>query len=91
MLLFLVDQIIKREKADLANKNHIGSPMSGVVVELKAKVDEKLDKGDPILVLSAMKMESILSAPFKLKVVQLCVKVDDNVSSGDLCALVELL
>lgn len=54
-----------RPKADPGDSSQVGSPMSGVVVELRVKDGSDVKKGDPIAVLSAMKMVrvSLLCAP----------------------------
>ena len=52
-----------RPKADPGDSSQVGAPMSGVVVEIRVKDGGEVKKGDPIAVLSAMKMVSSLS-PF---------------------------
>lgn len=47
-----------RPKADPGDSSQVGAPMSGVVVEVRVKNDGEVNKGDPIAVLSAMKMVS---------------------------------
>ena len=47
---------VLRLKADPLVKGHIGSPMSGLVVELKVKVGDVVKLGDPIGIMSAMKV-----------------------------------
>lgn len=49
-----------RPKADSTDSSQVGAPMSGVVVELRVKDGGEVQKGDPIAVLSAMKMVSLL-------------------------------
>jgi len=50
-----------RPKADASDSNQVGAPMSGVVVEIRVKNGGEVNKGDPIAILSAMKMVSIVS------------------------------
>lgn len=45
-----------RPKADPGDSSQVGAPMSGVVVEIRVKDGGEVKKGDPIAVLSAMKM-----------------------------------
>lgn len=52
-----------RPKADPGDSSQVGAPMSGVVVEIRVKDHGEVKKGDPIAVLSAMKMVSI--CPFE--------------------------
>jgi pyruvate carboxylase len=47
-----------RPKADPGDSSQVGAPMSGVVVELRVKDGGEVKKGDPLAVLSAMKMVS---------------------------------
>jgi pyruvate carboxylase len=47
-----------RPKADASDSTQVGAPMSGVVVEVRVKDGGEVNKGDPIAVLSAMKMVS---------------------------------
>lgn len=64
--------------------NDVGAPMAGVVVEVRVKKDQEVKKGDPVAVLSAMKMEMVISAPVSGKVGDLEIKEGDSVDSGDL-------
>jgi len=65
------------------------SPMPGKIVSVAAKAGAKLKKGDPILVLEAMKMEHTLTAPFDGKVVELTGKAGDQVAEGVVLAKIE--
>ena len=47
-----------RPKADANDSSQVGAPMSGVIVEVRVKDDTEINKGDPIAILSAMKMVS---------------------------------
>ena len=49
---------VSRPKADSNDSSQVGAPMSGVVVEIRVKDGHEVKKGDPIAVLSAMKMVS---------------------------------
>ena len=48
-----------RPKADPGDSSQVGAPMSGVVVELRVREGTEVKKGDPLAVLSAMKMVSL--------------------------------
>src|SRR5690606_5884960 len=63
-----------REKANLSKPGDIGAPMSGVVVEIRVKEGTEVNAGDPIAILSAMKMETVVSAPVAGKVEHIAVK-----------------
>jgi acetyl/propionyl-CoA carboxylase alpha subunit len=72
-----------------AGDGAILSPMPGKIVSVAAKAGAKLKKGDPILVLEAMKMEHTLTAPFDGKLVELNAKAGAQVSEGVVLAKME--
>lgn len=47
---------LSRPKADSNDSSQVGAPMSGVVVEVRVHDGGEVKKGDPVAVLSAMKM-----------------------------------
>lgn len=47
---------ISRPKADPSDSSQVGAPMAGVLVELRVHDGSDVKKGDPLAVLSAMKM-----------------------------------
>ncbi|PWY86129.1 pyruvate carboxylase pyc [Aspergillus heteromorphus CBS 117.55] len=79
-----------RPKAELGDSSQVGAPMSGVVVEIRVHDGLEVKKGDPLAVLSAMKMEMVISAPHSGKVSSLLVKEGDSVDGQDLiCKIVK--
>jgi biotin carboxyl carrier protein len=46
-----------------AKVNEIKAPMPGLVLEIRVEEGSSVKKGDPVLVLEAMKMENILKSP----------------------------
>jgi pyruvate carboxylase len=49
---------VSRPKADPTDSSQVGSPMSGVLVEVRVHDGSDVKKGDPVAILSAMKMVS---------------------------------
>lgn len=49
---------VSRPKADPTDSSQVGAPMAGVLVEIRVKEGSEVKKGDPLAVLSAMKMVS---------------------------------
>ncbi|WP_310596963.1 acetyl/propionyl/methylcrotonyl-CoA carboxylase subunit alpha [Aeromonas aquatica] len=58
------------------------APMHGIVVALLVEVGQRVRKGQPLLVLEAMKMEHSLKAERDGIVERLCCKVGEQVSQG---------
>ncbi|CAK7238636.1 MAG: pyruvate carboxylase [Sporothrix thermara] len=75
---------VSRPKADPTDSSQVGAPMAGVLVELRVKEGTEVKKGDPLAVLSAMKMEMVISAPHNGAVSGLVVKEGDSVDGSDL-------
>ena len=73
-----------RSKADPADDCRIGAPIPGVVTELAVSVGHKVAKGDKILTLEAMKMQSTIYANTAGVVTEILVQVGDSVESKDL-------
>jgi len=51
--------------ASLNKVANIKSPMPGLVLAIKTSVGESVEKGTPLLILEAMKMENIIKSPGK--------------------------
>lgn len=62
----------------------ITPPMPAIVVSVPVKTGDVVEKGQKLVVLTAMKMETTLSAPFKGVVMAVNVKEGDKVSPGDI-------
>ncbi|KAL8874673.1 MAG: hypothetical protein Q9174_000013 [Haloplaca sp. 1 TL-2023] len=81
---------LSRPKADSNDSSQVGAPMSGVVVEVRVHDGGEVKKGDPVAILSAMKMEMVISAPHSGKIADLKVKEGDSVDGQDLvCKIVK--
>jgi acetyl/propionyl-CoA carboxylase alpha subunit len=65
-----------------AGDGQVRSPMPGKVTQVSVKAGETVTKGQPLLVLEAMKMEHAMTAPFDGKVEALAVEVGSQVTEG---------
>jgi pyruvate carboxylase len=73
-----------REKADPANPLHVGAPIPGLVTALAVSIGHKVAKGDKLMTLEAMKMQTTIYAPADGVVEDIGAKVGDTVESKDL-------
>jgi pyruvate carboxylase len=77
--------------ADPNDPTQLPSPLPGTVEEINVEAGMKLEKGDCIMVIVAMKMEVKVTAPFDLKIDSLTVEKGDKVEEGSLVAKVTKL
>ncbi|CCF55901.1 hypothetical protein KAFR_0A04660 [Kazachstania africana CBS 2517] len=78
-----------KPKADSHNPLQIGAPMAGVIVEIKVHKGSLVKKGQPVAVLSAMKMEMLISATAAGLVKEVLIKESENVEASDLLIVLE--
>jgi len=74
-----------RERAT-EDPGSIGAPLSGVVVEIRVKEGQQVKAGDPIAIMSAMKMEQSCTTPVAGTVKRVLTKEGDSLNQGDLVA-----
>ncbi|XP_006817962.1 pyruvate carboxylase, mitochondrial-like [Saccoglossus kowalevskii] len=84
-----VKELHVHPKAMKGVKGSVGAPMPGNVIDVRVKEGDTVEKGDPLVVLSAMKMEMLVSAPFTGTVKSLHVKKGSPVQGDDLIAEME--
>jgi pyruvate carboxylase len=77
-------EVKTRTKADPDNLHHLGSPMPGMVVEVKVAPGQQVTEREKLIVLEAMKMEMTLSSPITGVVKEVYVKAKERVEGGDL-------
>lgn len=71
-------------KVDPSVKGEVGAPMPGTVIDVRVSKGDFVKKGEPLLVLSAMKMETVVSAPCDGVVKSLSVSKDLKIDGDDL-------
>ena len=76
-------------KADPAIVGHVGAPIPGVVTAVAVELNEEVKKGDKLLVMEAMKMQTTVYAPAAGKVMQKLVQPGQQVESKDLLIVIE--
>jgi pyruvate carboxylase len=73
-----------RQKADPADPLQVAAPIPGLITSLAASVGSKVSKGDKLLTLEAMKMQSTLYAACDGTVDAIYAQVGETVESKDL-------
>ncbi|RPJ18178.1 MAG: acetyl-CoA carboxylase biotin carboxyl carrier protein subunit [Desulfobacteraceae bacterium] len=79
--------IQKSRRPDLPDK--ITPPMPAVVVSIPVSIGDRVDKGQAVIVVSAMKMETTLCAPFDGTVVRINAGINDRVAPGQILVEIE--
>jgi pyruvate carboxylase len=74
----------ERLKADASNPGHVGAPLPGMVTTVGVESNQQVTKGDRLLVLEAMKMQSTLYAPISGKVTAIHAGAGQQVEAKDL-------
>jgi len=76
-------------KADPADPKQVGAGMPGMVVTVGVKVGDSVAKGQKLLSLEAMKMETTIYSEVDGKVAEVLVKPGSRVETGDLLVRIE--
>jgi len=93
--LAIADKAVKptvkaRVKADPAKSHEVGAPIPGLVTALSVSVGAKVAKGDKLVTLEAMKMQTTIYAPCDGVVDQIAAHVGEAVESKDLLLKLKL-
>lgn len=87
-----VDMVLEKmgwESAAKQQVNQIISPMPGMILKIYVTEGQKVEKGDPILVLEAMKMENVFKASEAATVKEVKVKENTVVEKGMVLVVLE--
>lgn len=74
----------ERPKADINNPAHIGAPMPGTIVTVSIKPGQRVQRGDPLVSIEAMKMESVVRAERDMTIAEVFAKKGQLVNPKDL-------
>lgn len=70
-------------------KGSVGTPMPGEVIDIKVKKGDKVEKGQPLAIMSAMKMEMVVQAPIAGVIKSISVDVGMKLEGDDLLMNIE--
>jgi pyruvate carboxylase len=77
-----------RPKADPAKEGHVGAPIPGAVTAISVELNQDVKKGDKLLVMEAMKMQTTVYAPVSGKVTERLAAVGQTVEPKDLLLVI---
>lgn len=87
-----IDQLLKSmgiQSGTGKKVNEIKAPMPGLVLKILVSDGQVIHKGDPVLVLEAMKMENVFKAPADAMVKAVKVKERTAVEKGEVLVVLE--
>ncbi|MFC0276008.1 pyruvate carboxylase [Enterococcus devriesei] len=73
-----------KRKVEPTNREQIGATMTGSVLKVLVAKGDHVEKGQPLLITEAMKMETSIDARFAGQVSHLYVEEGESITSGDL-------
>jgi pyruvate carboxylase len=79
----------KRIKADPADPTHLAAAMPGMVIGVAISAGSQVTKGQKLLSLEAMKMETVINAQRDGEIAQLLVSSGSQVEAGDLLLILK--
>ncbi len=74
----------KRAKAELSDPLQVGAPIPGLIAAIAVTVGHKVAKGDKLLMIEAMKMQTTVYAPADGVVEEIPIPLGETVESKDL-------
>jgi len=77
------------DPADAVASGSLLAPMPGTVVSVAVEQGQRVEAGQPVLVLEAMKMQHTVSAPHAGMVTEIDVAPGAQVAAGEVLAVVE--
>ncbi len=80
--IFAVEDPFAEDDSAMASADRLLAPMPGKIVRVFARAGERVKRGQPLVVLEAMKMENTLVAPADAEIAALDVAVGDQVDGG---------
>ena len=74
----------ENKKIDKTNEKQIGAPLQGMLSKLLVNKQDKVRKNQPLFVIEAMKMETVITAPFDGAVAHVELPTGTLVNTNDL-------
>jgi len=78
-----------RAKADSSNPGHVAAPIPGAITSITVELNQQVAKGEKLIVMEAMKMQTTVYAPIAGRIAQKNVAVGATVEPKDLLLVIE--
>jgi pyruvate carboxylase len=85
----LKDETTARPKADPNKAGDVPAPIPGAVTSIKVTPGQKVKKGDRLLIMEAMKMQTTVYAPVEGRIKDILVETGHTVEAKDLLLTIE--
>ena len=76
-------------RAGTTDRAELAAPMPGAVLTVHVRAGDRVEAGDPVVTLEAMKMEHVVAAPIAGRLAELLVRPADQVTRGQLLGTIE--
>jgi pyruvate carboxylase len=77
-------RVAPRRQADAGDVGHVAAPMPGIVTSVLVAPGQSVHRGDVLVAIEAMKMETVLTAPRDAVIDEVLVRPRDQVDAKDL-------
>ena len=84
-----VTSAVSGSKPSGGGAGSVKSPLPGIIIDVLVKVGDEVKKGQPVVMLEAMKMENAINATQDGKVTDVKVSKGDSVLEGVLLVVIE--
>ncbi|MFE8069855.1 sodium-extruding oxaloacetate decarboxylase subunit alpha [Marinobacteraceae bacterium S3BR75-40.1] len=86
---FAKDESGGGKRAKASKEGHVTTSMPGNIVDVLVKEGDKVEAGDPVLIIEAMKMETEVKAPIGGEVTAVYIKKGDRVTPSEVLVEIE--
>jgi len=85
-----VEKTKETEKKEQKFDGRIKAPLSGKIIKINVKRDEKVEKDTPLCVIEAMKMQNEITSPVKGIIKEISINEGKIISKGDILFRIEI-
>ena len=75
-------ELLENSSSKQSRRSEVKAPMPGLILKIKKNVGEKVEQGESIIILEAMKMENDLKAPFSGSIEKIFITEGSAVEKG---------